>query len=370
MKTRNSRATLVAIAVTAASLLAGCAPAPQANSPATNTPAAGAGTFLPCAVSDLTGFDDRDFNQLTFEGVKAGAAEAGVEAKGAEPASEDQYVGSINSLIDEKCSFIVTVGFALANATRDAAKAAPEVDFALIDSVVTDADNKTIQLDNVKPVLFDTAQAGALAGYLAAGVSKTGKVGVYGGMPFPSVTVFMDGFADGVAHYNEVHGKKVQLLGWDKAAQNGLFVGSFDDQIKARTMTDALLDQKADVIMPVAGPLVQASGTAIEDRKADAALIGVNSDATVAFSRYKSLFLTSVLKNLTSAAHEVTTEAAKGSFNSTPYIGTLKNGGVGIAPLNEWESKVDPALWAEVQKLQSDIISGSFVVESTSSPKA
>lgn len=346
-----------------ATLLAGCASAPESGE---STDASG---LLPCAVADLTGFDDGDFNQLTFEGVQSAAEELGTDAKGAEPASADQYEGSINSLVDEGCGLIVTVGFALASATRDVAELSPDVDFALVDSVVSDDDGTVIELDNVKPVLFDTAQAAALAGYLAAGVSQTGVVGVYGGMPFPSVTVFLDGFADGVALYNEVHGTSVTLLGWDKQAQNGLFVGSFDDQIAARTITDALLDQQADVIMPVAGTLVQASGAAVRDRGGDVALIGVNSDAYVAAPDLGDLFLTSVMKNLTTAAHVVTIEAAEGDYSHEPYIGTLENDGVAIAPLHDWEPRVDPALWGEVEQLQSDIISGDVVVESISSPK-
>lgn len=358
-------ATFAALAAVTAAVLSGCASAPDESAPT----AAGI-DFEPCAVADLTGFDDRDFNQLTYEGVEAAADQLGVDARGAEPATEDQYDGSINALVAEGCDFIVTVGFALANATRDVAQVSTDVDFALIDSVVTDDDFAVIELDNVKPVLFDTAQAAALAGYLAAGTSETGVVGVFGGMPFPSVTVFLDGFVDGVAHYNEVHDTSVTVLGWDKNAQNGLFVGNFDDQIAARTITDALLDQQADVIMPVAGTLVEASGTAIRERDASAALIGVNSDAYVAVPSLADLFLTSVMKNLTTAAEEVTLEAAAGEFSNTPYVGTLENEGVAIAPLHDWESVVDPALWDEVQQLQTDIIDGSFVVESPSSPQA
>jgi basic membrane protein A len=272
--------------------------------------------------------------------------------------------------VAEGCDFIVTVGFALATATRDAAQVDTDVNFALIDSVVTNDDFSTLVLDNVKPVLFDTAQAAVLAGYLAAGASKTGVVGTYGGMPFPSVTIFMDGYADGVAHYNEVHGTDVQVVGWDKAAQNGTFVGSFDDQVAAKTITENLLDQGADVIMPVAGTLFKASVEAIKDGGGEQAIIGVNSDVYNVAPEDSQYYLTSVMKNLTTAAKEVTLAAADGKFDNTPYVGTLENGGVGIAPTHDWESKLDPALLDEVAQLQADIISGDFVVESPSSPKA
>lgn len=325
--------------------------------------------FLPCAVSDLTGFDDRDFNELTYTGVKEAADELGVEPKAAESASEDDYTSNIENLIGEDCDLIVTVGFALANATRDAAVANEDVNFALIDSTVSNDDFSPLELDNVKPVLFDTAQAAVLAGYLAAGASQTGVVGTYGGMPFPSVTIFMDGYEQGVDHYNEVHGSDVQVVGWDTAAQNGTFVGSFDDQVAAKTVTQSLLDQGADVIMPVAGTLFTASIEAIKDNGGGQAIIGVNSDVFVSAPEDAEFYLTSVMKNLTVAAKEVTLAAADGDFDNTPYVGTLENGGVGIAPTHEWEDKLDPALLAEVEELQAAIISGDFVVESVSSPK-
>lgn len=355
----------ISLAALAALTLSACGAAPA-------DPGDGgtASDFLPCAVSDLTGFDDKDFNELTYNGVKAAADDLGVDVKTAESTAEDQYVSNISNLVDQDCDFIVTVGFALATATRDAAKENEDVDFALIDSALSNDDFSPLELDNVKPVLFDTAQAAVLAGFIAAGASKTGVVATYGGMPFPSVTVFMDGFQQGVEHYNEVHGTSVQVVGWDAGAQNGSFVGSFDDQVAAKTITQNLLDQNADVIMPVAGTLFKASIEAIKDSGKDAAIIGVNSDAYESAPEGREYYLTSVMKNLTTAAKEVTLAAANGEFDNTPYIGTLENGGVGVAPLHDWEDKVDPSLLAEAEELQNAIISGDFVVTSPSSPKA
>ena len=365
MQRSTSVTSLIATGAIAVLFLSGCSAAPGS---ADATAEAGAG-FLPCAVSDLTGFNDNDFNEFSFDGVKEAATKLGVTAKGSESAAESDYAANISALVAENCNLIVAVGFNLATATRDSALANTNVNFALIDSAVSNDDFSPLTLDNVKPVLFDTAQAAALAGYLAAGASKTGVVGTYGGMQFPSVTIFMDGFSDGIDKYNSVHGTSVRLVGWDKATQNGLFVGSFDDQVKAKTLTDGLLDQNVDVLMPVAGTLFTGSIEAIKDKGASAAIIGVNSDAYVSTPEYKAYYLTSVLKNLTTAAEVVTSAAGAGTFNNTPYVGPLENGGVGIAPTHDWESKLDPALLSEVKQLEADIISGVWVVESTSSPK-
>lgn len=343
--------------------LTACAAAPE-GAPASE---GGGDAYLPCAVSDLTGFEDNSFNELTFAGLQEAADQLGLEVKSAESTSEDQYAGNIEGMVGEGCDLVVTVGFALATATRDSAAVNTGVDFALIDSTLTDDNFTPIEADNVKPVLFDTAQAAFLAGYAAATASKTGVVGTYGGMPFPSVTIFMDGFVDGVDYYNSAKGAEVRVIGWDKDKQDGLFVGSFDDQSQAKVLTEGMLDQGVDVLMPVAGTLFTASAEAMKERGLDGAIIGVNDDAYVSAPEYKEYYLTSVLKNLTSATRTVTTSAAEGGFDNTPYIGTLENEGVGVAPLHDWEGKVGD-LAAELEALTADIIAGDITVESPSTP--
>jgi basic membrane protein A len=347
-------------------LLAGCAQAPASNDSSGNAAAA---DFLPCIVSDFGGFDDKSFNQSSYDGMTKASDDLGVEFKQAESKSEDQYASNVSSMVDQGCNFILTVGFALANATRDAAKDSPDTQFALIDSALSNDDFSPLTLDNVKPILYDTAQAAFLAGYLAAGVSKSGIVATYGGQQFPSVTIFMDGFADGVAYHNEKKGTAVKVLGWDKAAQAGTFAGSFDDINQGKTLTEGFIDQGADIILPVAGPLFQGTAQAIQDSGNDIAIIGVDSDLFETTPEFAAMYLTSVMKQMTDATTLVVEDAAKGDFSSEPYIGTLENKGVDLAPMHDWESKVDPALVKELDTIKADIISGTIKVESPSTPK-
>lgn len=346
-------------------LLAACAPAPTAST----SDSAAASDFLPCIVSDFGGFDDKSFNQSSFDGMTKAADEIGVEFKQAESKSEDQYDSNVSSMVDQGCNFILTVGFALSNATRDAAQANSDVEFAIIDSALSNDDSSPLTLDNVKPVLYDTAQAAFLAGYLAAGTSKTGTVATYGGLQFPSVTIFMDGFADGVTYYNQTKGTSVKLLGWDKATQTGLFAGGFDDINQGKTLSQGFIDQGADIILPVAGPLFQGTAQAIQDSGKDVAIIGVDSDLFETAPDFAPLYLTSVMKQMTDATQQIVVDASKGDFSATPYIGTLDNKGVLLAPLHDWESKVDPALVEEVDALKADIISGAITVESPATPQ-
>ncbi|GAE73254.1 nucleoside ABC transporter [Cutibacterium acnes JCM 18916] len=90
--------------------------------------------------------------------------------------------------MDAKCSIIVSVGFLLEKPTLAAAKANPNVKFAIVD------DNPANPPENLKPLIFNTAQSSFEAGYLASALTKTGKVATFGGMKIPTVTIFMDGF--------------------------------------------------------------------------------------------------------------------------------------------------------------------------------
>jgi basic membrane protein A len=215
---------------------------------------------------------------------------------------------------------------------------------------------------------FNTAQAAFLAGYLAAGYSKTGKVGTYGGLKIPPVTVFMDGFADGVAYYNQQKGKNVQVLGWDKAKQDGLFSNDFASPPKGKQLSDTLSAQGADVIMPVAGGT--GLGTTEDAAAGKFTAIWVDTDGCVS-TQYCAGLLTSVQKNIADAVRDAVIRGAKGESlkPADGTIGTLANNGVAIAPFHDFDSKIDPTLKAEVDQLKADIISGKVTVTSANAPK-
>ncbi len=78
----------------------------------------------------------------------------------------------------------------------------------------------------------------------------------------------------------------------------------------------------------------------------------------------QDLVLTSILKKMDVSAYDAVMAAGQGDVDYEAYVGTLENGGVGIAPLHNFEGKVDAALWAEVEALQEQIIAGEVEVTS------
>ncbi len=337
-------------------VLAGCAAAPEAEAPEETETL----DFLPCIVSDAGGWDDKSFNEAAFDGIEEAAGDLGVEFIAVESADENAYGPNVQNLVDQGCDLIVTVGFLLNEATATASAANPGINFAIIDDFV--------EGDNVKPILFNTVEAAFLAGYVAASYSETGVVGTFGGIPIPPVTIFMDGFVQGVSYYNETKGTAVQALGWDLEGQTGAFTGGFAPGTEALTTAQGLIDQNADVLLPVGGPIYFSAAEAIRDSGRSIALMGVDKDVFVSDPDIADLLLTSVLKNIAVAVYDVVTSAAGGNFDSSTYVGTLENGGVGVAPFHDFESSVDAELAGEVEALIAAIIAGEIEVTSPASP--
>ena len=155
--------------------LAACGSAPTSSASSSG----GSGTtsdFKACMVSDEGGFDDQSFNQSGKEGLDRAGADFGIETVAVESKSAADYPTNVDSLIQQECNLIIGVGFNLADDMTKAAKQNPDVRFALIDAQFTEAG-----LPNAKPLIFNTAEAAYLAGYAAAGTTKTGKVATYGG---------------------------------------------------------------------------------------------------------------------------------------------------------------------------------------------
>ena len=337
-----------AISVTFAALLA-------ATALGTTAPA---WAFKACAVTDTGGVDDKGFNQYTWQGVQDAAKKGGFDAKVLESKAETDYVPNLNSFVTEKCDVIVTVGFLLGDATKAAATANPGIKFSIVDF----AYDPTIP--NVLGQVYATNQAAFLAGYLAAGVSKTGTVGTFGGINIgPPVTDFMDGFVWGVNYYNKQKGKSVKVLGWDPVKKQGLFTGNFDSLDDGKAFAKNLNDEGADIVMPVAGKVGQGSAAlAVELGVDKLKIIGVDTDQYMTDPDHKGVFLTSVQKQVGSTSATAVTEAFKGTFKGGVLVGDLKSGGVGVAPFHDFDAAIPAALKAELAKISKGIIDGSIKV--------
>jgi basic membrane protein A and related proteins len=330
---------------------------PEPAEPEPPAPPVTEDTVLVCQVTDAGGIDDRSFNETAWRGLQEAQRDFGVQAQYLESQQQIDYERNINAFLEADCDLIITVGFLLADATAAAAGANPDQPFAIIDVDYLD-------FPNVLGLSYSTHQAAFMAGYMAAGVSQTGVVGTFGGIPIPPVTIFMDGFYLGVMHYNEVNGTDVVVLGWDPETQQGLFVGNFESTDDGRITAESLMDEGADVILPVAGPVGLGSAAAAQER-GNAYIVGVDSDWTLTASEYTDVILTSIMKLMDASVYDATEQLLAGTFQGGVYVGTLENEGVGLGTSHP---DVPAELLAEIDDLREQIIAGKVVTRPANAP--
>jgi basic membrane protein A and related proteins len=312
-------------------------------------------------VTDTGGIDDRSFNAASWQGMQeAQAAEPGqITVKYLPSASSSDYTPNINTSIGEKCGIIVTVGLLMGGNTEAAAKSHPNQKFAIVDY------DYSPPIKNIDALMFNTVQDGFLGGYLAAGISKSGAVATFGGEDLPTVTIYMDGFWDGVQYYNQQHHTKVKVLGWNEPTQTGLFTGNFTDQTMGQAAAQALISEGADVIFPVAGDAGLGAAKGVQDTDAAAGRTKVtmewaNTDGCFSAPQYCKYFIGSVTQGIQAAVKNAVLSAANGTFTGGTYVGDLANGGVALSSFHDFTSQVPAALRSELLAIQAEIISGQI----------
>src|ERR1017187_8021337 len=336
------------------------------SSSASATSSAASAKFLGCMVTDTGGINDRSFKASSWAGMQAAvAANPSIKVTYLQSKAPGDYVSNISTFLGDKCNIIVTVGFLMAAATEAAAKANPSQKFAIVDCSYASACLTGTKESNIDQLVFNTVQDGFLGGYLAAGMTKTGKVATFGGEDFGTVTIYMDGFWDGVQYYNSKHGTKGQVLGWNEKTQKGSFTGDFTNLTKGETLTQTFISEDADIIFSVAGSVGLGAAKAVQDADAAAGsqkvnMFWVDTDGCTSAPQYCKYFITSVEKGIVPAVKTAVLSAVNGTFAGGTYVGTLANGGAVLAPFHDFASTVPAALQTELTQIKAGIENGSI----------
>jgi basic membrane protein A len=368
--------TIVTTLAVIAMLAAACGPAVTTVAPSTAVPPIKGPAVKVGEVTDMGGVNDKSFNALGWKGVTDAIAQLGVDGKYLESTQQSDYAKNLQQMLSENQNLIVTVGFLLGVDTALAAKANPNSKFAIVDYTYPDCWPGAVEgkecgsstdLTNVRGLSFQTDQAAFLAGYLAAGMTKTGKVGTFGGIPIPTVTIFMKGFQAGVKYYNQKHGTAVETLGWDDLQQTGLFTGNFNSTDDGKSFATSLVQEGADIILPVAGP-VGLGSAAYCQTSGKCLIIGVDTDWFVSANEYASVELSSVQKKVDVAVYKTIEDVVNGKFTGGTISYALADGGVDLAPFHDFDSQVPQTLKDELAQAKADIISGALTVNGVLKP--
>ncbi len=305
------------------------------SKPAAQAPAAEAKVKIGM-VTDVGGVNDKSFNQTSWEGLQALAAEdSRFEVKYLESKTDADYQTNINTFIDEGYDLIISVGYMLADATRAAAEANPDQKFAIID-------DESIDLPNVACLMFAQEQASYLVGLVAGSVTESKVVGYVQGMVFPSMNKFGVGFISGV------------LAVCPDATVLQYNANNFGDSAGGSTAAKDFITKGADVIYHAAGGTGMGVIEACNEEGIWA--IGVDTDQSILAPDH---VITSAMKRVDVACQDISKAVADGSFASGTHMYDLSNGGVDLAPTRD---HIPADVLAVVEQAKADIIAGKITV--------
>jgi basic membrane protein A len=272
--------------------------------------------FLIGGVTDVGQLEDKSFNEGGWCGTIAGATAVDGHAEVIVTEDPADYQNNMQTFISEDYDIIVTYGFALGNDTAIAAKANPDTQFIGLDqSICVDANgdpdptfacagDAATLLPNYQGLIFNEAQAGYLAGIVAATLSETGVIGAVGGIEsVPPVKAYIGGYMNGALSVNPDIEVLISYVSED-------ITTAFNDPTTGASLADQMIGQDADVIFQVAGLSGQGALEAACD--ADIYAIGVDTDQALALPNLTCI-VTSAEKKLVDAVSEAIQRVADGT---------------------------------------------------------
>ncbi len=289
-------------------------------------------------------------NKMASDAMNRASKELQVPTIPTPAPSTDDDSDVLDKLIEQGCTFVVGIGHEAAWEIEGYFSLQKEVQFL----VVNDPEPKLSE--DIKPLSFEPAQASFLAGYAAAAMTTTGKVGTFLGSDNASASFIADGFAEGISAYNNRNGTAIELIGWSTHKREGEVVDDPKDKEAVKKATKSLLDSGADVVMPISSQV----GTEVLEvikAKENAMAIWHDVDGAAAFPDYAPIILTSVLVNAENSIFDIIKLSKEQKFDIEEHIGDLKNGGVGLAPWHEFEKRVPEDVKKDIQSLSDDLTS-------------
>ena len=295
-------------------------------------------------VTDVGEIDDKSFNQSAYEGVKQAGTELGALVNYVETKDAKDYGTNIALFAEKKYDVIVTVGFALTDATIQAATTYPDIKFIGVDQFQVPGS----ELPNLAGLIFSEDKAGFLAGALAAMLTETGTVAaVLGTDLVPPVVAFKVGYEAGALYINP----DITLI--STFHPGGLDVAFTDPEWGAATAKQAI-DNGADVIFGAGGKT--GNGALIEVAgNAGLYCIGVDSDQWETVPEAHACLISSAMKLITPGVFDLIKLAQEGNFPSGNYIGA-----VGLAPFHDFDASISQEIKDKLAEIDAGLKDGSI----------
>ena len=358
----NKLCLVLSVLLTAGILLAACAPAAPTAVPVQPT-SAPAGTAAPLPnsssikvglVTDTSGVNDQVFNQLAWAGIQKASQEMGSQAKFLESSQPSDYETNIDALAAEGYNVIIAIGPTMGDATASKAQQYPDIKFAIVDNAYAISG-----LANVTSLMFAEDQVGFLAGVLAGGMSRSGFVCSVSSLKTPASERYITSFFGGASWQA---GPEIKMMNnYINIQTTDTNVPTFDDSTQGKDTALKLIGNGCDVLFGIGGNTV--NGALLAAKESNLPAIGADVDEYNTYPEVQSALISSAMKNVDVAVYNYLRTVADGSVKAGVSTATLQNGGVGLAPFHDWDSRIPAELKAQIQKAIDGIKDGSIQTE-------
>lgn len=311
-------------------------------------------------VTDVGRLEDKSFNEAAWLAIQDAKTKYNAEIDNIVTKDTKDYATNIKAFVDRGYQIIITSGFAMGDATTIAAKQYPNVKFIGTDQGVCidknaapdpkfkcEGDPATL-LPNRQGIVYNEAQAGYLAGVVAASISKTNVIGALGGInTIPPVVKYIRGYINGAKATNPGITVLSKYFSTD-------ITKAFNDSAGGKSVGQQMIQQKADVLFQVAG----LTGAGFLEAACAAKVwgIGVDVDQWESIPNSQACIVTSAEKHLRlsvlAAIDKIVAKTDKGG--TTSLDAKSDPVGVGVSDFHnhkdlitaETQKKVDDALAA------------------------
>jgi basic membrane protein A len=298
-------------------------------------------------VTDIGKVSDRSFNQSAWQAVQRAQEELGALVQYIETADARDSSKNIATFANENYDVIVTVGFNLRDATREAAEMYPDIKFIGVDQDQFDG-----AMDNVAGLVFPEDQAGFLVGALAAMMSETHKVGaVCATDAIPPVWRLGEGFKAGAVYADELTGRTTDALVVYHSDVS--FDTTFIDPDWGEAGANAMMKEGVDVLFGCGG--ITGNAAIVAAAQAGLYAIGVDTDQYLTLPEAAPRMLSSAMKLITPGVFELIKLAREGSFPSGNYLGDVT-----YAPFHDLENQVPPEVKTTMEQINAGLLDGSI----------
>lgn len=302
-----------------------------------------------CAVLDTGGEYDRSFNELTLRGAQEAATAEGLPIYYVVSEAMTDYEDNITSFVNEGCGLIITVGFLMADVTAAAARANPDVHFAIVDVVYWPGfgcdpslnDCYEEDLNNLTSLMFSEYEAGYLVGVLAGCMSESGVIGSVSGMEIPPVVNFVVGYQEGARSENP----DIETL--------NVYIQDFNDPATGLQAGQQMIAAGADIIFGVGGNT--GNGGLLAAHEAGVWGIGVDVDQYYTYPDVAMSLLTSAVKQIDEMVYDAVIAFSNNSLQAGIFLGTVANDGVGVAPYHSQANNIPDACRAAVDSARESL---------------